>query len=223
MKKNIFLPSLLTATLAFLVTPGFALAGSAWSTVEVEQWQTGSHGSSLVQGGQEFYSETKTSLFGGAEAYSDSWGSQSGKVRDGNGSSLEQLQKGSATSGLTWGSDAYSNDCEYDDPCHADMVNAEADTSGYVYQYQTAESDWLSKLKQEGSITQHSTVDGNKSKADGWAKQDLLVDAGQEQTIAGETHAEGSIFNPLHKVWNVEKGNKLIQTVRVAVDNWLVF
>lgn len=221
--KNILEVSSLIAIITALLLPSSAFAGSSWSIVDVEQWQTGAHASSIVQGTQEFYIETKTALFGGAEAYSDSWGSQFGKVKDSGGASLEQLQKGNASSALVWGTDAPADDCDNSDPCQADMVNATAETSGYVQQIQKAKSDRLTKLSQEGSISQHSIVDGNRSEAEGWAKQDLLVDAKQKQAITGETHSEGLVINPLHKVWDVKPGSKLFQTVRVAVDNWLEF
>lgn len=192
-----------------LLLPGSALAGSAWSTVEIEQWQ-----SAVSPGGGDMLQRataiTSTQLGDQAEASSQSIGHQwvwfAGEA--------QQSQVVTAGSGLSWEDDTWP-------------AQAVAETAGGVSQFQSAWSSEPVKSLQVGKLDQHSRVNESEAEAQAVAEHrtaGIVGDFENGQTLVGSTHAEGFVDPPVPNCTLCGSfGGSLLQRVVVVVENLFQF
>ena len=195
-----------------MFVPMVALAGTAWSSVDVDQNQH-AWGNSSVDLTQTATIATEVNLDGQAVASSKSSGSQAAWFH-GKGHQSQWLGAGS---GITWEDWTWPS-------------ATTAWTTGGVKQHQNAWSDQPIKLHETAGTWQKSRVGTTSSVADGSIEQNnvgVVGDAAQDQQITGKTSADGFVDLPAPSCFSCDTwsffGGKLIQTVRVFVQNVLEF
>lgn len=200
--------------LALLALPAAAHAGEAWSTVTVNQWQTGSS-STGVDMQQTASAGINTVIDGQAQANAAVDGAQVLWFQ-GNATQQQQLTAGG---GVTWDSNTSPS-------------ATTAASYATLAQNQQVWSAQPIRFGQGGTVNTHAAVGSTHSASTGTVNQanvGTTGDAQQSQSISGQSQAQGTIYPPQPVCsWSwctsaSTAAGQLVQTVTVSVQNVFTF